>query len=249
MRERVLWLTVSLGFGLLASAGCEDLRVPDPNVRYIAFGDSSTDGPTDVDYPELLREQLGVPTNAFANEGAGGETTAEGLERLTGLLQGGIYPNATTLLYWEGGGDVVGFLRDADPLLLLSPAFDDYLYADELENVLDSAQADIQAAIETAQASGLTVYVATYPLRPQTLLPCEALPITIMLPGQTVLANEYTMRLNERIRLAAEATGATLVDIEDAVPSAAVDWFDCNHLGPQGNALVAEAFAAAIEPP
>ena len=41
--------------------GCADFRLPDPAVVYVAFGDSSTAGPSERDYPDILRELLGEP--------------------------------------------------------------------------------------------------------------------------------------------------------------------------------------------
>jgi lysophospholipase L1-like esterase len=231
---------------MLIVAGCEDVRIPDPAVRYVAFGDSSTAGPTDRDYPQILQERLGLPAEQFANEGNGGETTAEGLERLNGLLADGIYPNATTLLYWEGGNDVIAFLRQVDPLLVFSPDDADYPYADQLDELLAGTQANAESVIARAQSAGLTVFVATYPLRPESLLPCESLPIKVMLPGQTTLANQYTQRINDRIRAAATNTGATLVDAAAAVPAESANWYDCTHLSVTGNDLAAAVFAAAI---
>ena len=58
------WRGVSVGAIALAlgvSAGCVELRTPDPDVRYVAFGDSTTKGPTPRDYPAILRELLDVP--------------------------------------------------------------------------------------------------------------------------------------------------------------------------------------------
>ncbi len=246
-RSRGSWLTVlACVTAIISTAGCGEVRVPDPNVRYIAFGDSSTAGPTDRDYPQILQEQLGVPAEQFANEGSGGEVTAEGLDRLSSLLDGGIFPNATTLLYWEGGNDVIAFLRQVDPLLILSPDDASYPFTAQLENVLAGTQTNVEAAIGRAQSAGLEVFVGTYPLRPASLLPCEALPIRVMLPGQTSLANQYTQRVNERIRAAATATGATLVEVAAAVPSDPVNFFDCTHLSAAGNDLAAAAFAATI---
>jgi hypothetical protein len=232
----------------LVMAGCEDVRIPDPNVRYVAFGDSSTAGPTDVDYPQALAEVLGAPDNEFANEGRGGETTAEGVERLNGLISNGIFPNAHTLLYWEGGGDVVSFLRESDPFLILSPESPDYPLRTGLTQTLDAAQANIEAAIAAGQSAGWRVFVATYPLRPSVALQCDALPIPLMLPGQAVIANSYNELINERIRAAAANTGATLVDLaaDPRLAGTLGTYVDCNHLSAPANEIVAEVFAAAL---
>ena len=69
-------------------------RMPDPNVRYVAFGESTTAGPSERDYPDILREKLDQPPETFSNEGLGGESTEEGLERLADLIDRGLFPNA-----------------------------------------------------------------------------------------------------------------------------------------------------------
>ena len=106
--------------GLGCSHACVELRAPDPNVRFVAFGDSTTVGPTKRDYPDILRELLGEPPETFVNEGHGGETTGEGLDRLNGLLETELFPNAQIWMYWEGGNDIIEFIQARDPLLLVS---------------------------------------------------------------------------------------------------------------------------------
>ena len=84
--------------GVLAGVtGCVEIRVPDPAVHYVAFGDSMTRGPSDRDYPDILRELLGEPLDAFANEGQSGETSDEGRGRLNDLVALDLYPNVRIL--------------------------------------------------------------------------------------------------------------------------------------------------------
>ena len=223
---------------------------PDPNVRFVAFGDSATDGPSTRDYPDILRELLGEQPETFANEGIGGETSDEGRVRLDGLLGDGLFPNAEVLFYWEGGNDVARFIKELDPFLLTSPIGPNYPFANQLADRLDRVQADIQSAIAAARAVGLTVYVATYFTLRVGVGECDALPFDVILPLQAANANAYIAMLNDRIRDAASAEGAILVDVEAA--SAAIDadpanYFNCNHLSAQGNAIVAELFFDAIQ--
>jgi hypothetical protein len=191
---------------------------------------------------------LQIPDKEIANEGRGGETTTEGLDRLSQLIAGGIFPNAHTLLYWEGGGDVVSFLRSVDPFLVLSPSNPDYPFGAGLTQTLDEAQANIEAAIAAGRDANWKVYVATYPLRPAVPLPCDALPIPVMLPGQVTIANAYTELINQRIRQAAADTGAGLVDVatDDRLAGRLGTFVDCNHLSESGNAVAAGVFAAAL---
>lgn len=224
--------------------------MPDPAVRFVAFGDSTSRGPSDRPYPEILIERLGEKPSALAIESRGGEFTADGVERLRGLLNAGLFPNAHTLLYWEGGKDVLDFIARTDPLVVLSPADANYPFDDQLNATLDEVQANIESAIRTAQEAGLTVYVATYFLPPEALVPCEPLLLDRILPEQATRAGEYIRRLNAHIRQAAANTGATLVDVEREAPALSgnvLNFHDCNHLSAQGNAIVAEVFRAAIQ--
>lgn len=249
MASRNLKLMGAAGMvaALCLVAGCPNL--PNPNVRYIAFGDSSTTGTDEGrDYPDLLREMLGAEPATFANEGKGGEPSGDGLARLRRLLSAEFYPNATTLLYWEGGNDVVTFLKESDPLLLLAPSAVNYPLTEKLTIVLNTAEANIGAAIKAGQEAGLDVYVATYSPRPLAILPCKPLLIPLMLPEQAAHANEYTVLLNERIRRAVGQTGAVLVDVaaDSQLANNPAFWENCNHFNEQGNSIAAGLFAAAL---
>ena len=92
---------------LAVSAACDTVAVPDPDVRFVAFGDSTTAGPSERDYPDILREMLEEPVEAFANEGVGGEASEDGLQRLRDILEAELFPNAEVWLHWEGGGERV----------------------------------------------------------------------------------------------------------------------------------------------
>ncbi|HRX83962.1 MAG TPA: GDSL-type esterase/lipase family protein [Phycisphaerae bacterium] len=234
---------------LLGVAGCGDLRVPDPNVVYIAFGDSATKGPADDDYPDLLRARLGVAANTFANEGEGGDTIAEGVDRLASLLDSGIYPNAEVLLLWEGGGDLIDFIGEIDPFLLWSVNDSDYPYQDELDAKLDEIGANLADAIARGRAAGLDVYTATYFPILGGFSACPGLPFDFIIPGQAERANEYLALLNAEIRRRVSASGATLVDIGRDAANLADDrgnYENCNHLSSDGNARVAELFYDAL---
>ncbi|UCE59778.1 MAG: SGNH/GDSL hydrolase family protein [Phycisphaerales bacterium] len=237
---------------LTGVVGCVTIDPPDPistDVRYVAFGDSTTAGPSDRDYPDILREKLGVSTTAFANEGHGGETSEEGLERLTALIQRDAYPNADVLLYWEGGNDINDFIAGHDPLLLSSPEDDDYPLTDELTAELEQIQANIEAAIEAGRNAGMRVYAATYYLIPEEFDTCEALLLDIILPGQASNANGYVRLLNERIRSAVLNTWANLIDVEtldETLRGDSDNYENCNHLSAEGNEIVADLFAQYV---
>jgi len=240
------------GSVLFALAGCEALPpAPDPNIRYIAFGDSTTDGPADKQYVEFLPDLLGQPADAFANEGESGETSTEGLERLRVILADGRYPNATTLIYWEGGNDLTEFIKDNDPLLISSPTDPDFSDAQDLATALDQTQTNVEAAIAEARIKGLVVFVATYaPLAPRTA-ECGALPFNILIPGQAENGNAYVDELNAVLVLAGARNGATIVDISaigDELRASSSNYENCNHLSEQGNQRAAQEFADVIQP-
>jgi hypothetical protein len=233
-------------------AGCNENMplIPDPAVRYIAFGDSSTSGRSGRSYPEILTGLLELPAGAIANQGSDGETTRQGLDRLRQLLSRGIYPNAKTLLYWEGGADIIAFMREFDRLLLISPLAPDYPYSTQLADKLDQTQANIEAAIAEGQMAGLTVYVGTYFSLRETTARCDALPLEVILPGQAHNANGYVSLLNERIRQAAINRGATLVDVaaaDDVLHADDANFVNCNHLSEKGNEIVAQLFFEALD--
>lgn len=239
---------------VLGTAGCGSdffLKTPDPAVRYLAFGDSMTNGPADRSYPDFLRERLGEPVETFANEGQSGETATEGVERLRGLIDDGIYPNASAFLYWEGGAEIIDFIAETDPFLLFSPDDPDYPFNATLADALDMVQASIESALQLSQDAGMEAYVATYFALAPGVTECSALPFNIAIPQQTERADVYIERLNDRIRLAAVARGVTLVDISPfsaTLQSDPSNYFNCNHLSESGNDIVAQVFATHVVP-
>lgn len=238
---------------LISPAACSEdaFRLPDFNARYIAFGDSSTAGPSERDYVDSLRERLGEPAEAFANEGRGGESAAEGADRLTSYLDRRLFPNAHTLLYWEGAAELIDFLQEKDPLLALSPDHPAYPYGAALAARLDETQASLERALAAGRDAGLTVYAATYFFMPSGSLNCEPLLLGVLLPGQADNANAYVALLNERIRAAAAAQGATVVDVatlDASLRGSAANYHNCNHLSAAGNEIVAGLFFDVIQP-
>jgi lysophospholipase L1-like esterase len=235
----------------ILAAGCTHIRVPDPDVRYIAFGDSSTAGLNGWGYPRMLCELLREPPRTFANEGRPGESSRRGLARLHALLSQASYPNAKVLLYWQGGQDITDFIRRRDPFLLHSPDEPDYRFSADPSKVLDETQANVESAIAAGRSAGLNAYVATYYPLCEGVRRCPALPLGFILPLQVQRANTYIARLNERMRQAAANQGAILVDISAAAESIRADprnYVDCNHLSERGNRIVAQIFFDAITP-
>jgi hypothetical protein len=230
-------------------SGC-GTPLPDPAVRYIAFGDSTTANLAERQYWEILRDNLGQPADSYAGQGQGGEPTAEGLERLGDLLDNEIYPNAEVLLYWQGGKDILEFVQGRDPLLLLSPNAVDYPFATDLETALDTTQANIEQAVAMGRQAGLTVYVSTYYYFNTQTGRCRPTVLGVLLPDQQARVTEYIQLLNERIRQAAANAGAVLVDVgaqAETIVADPANYTDCNHLSEKGNQIVAGIFQAAIQ--
>lgn len=239
----------AISFVLLIATGCDSLLIVDQDVVFIAFGDSSTAGPSSSDYVDFLPDLLSRPAKEFVNQGKGGETTAIGLDRLESLIQRDIYPNARAIIYWQGGADVIDFVLRRDPLLLLSPNAADYPHTDALAQQLDDTQRNIDQVISLADDSGWNVIVATYFPIPQTVPRCDALFLDVILPSQAANAGEYVRLVNQRIRLAAIAGGADLLDVaslNDELLADPGNYFDCNHLSASGNQIVAQRVADAI---
>ena len=250
-RRILFFLRRSFIVGLFLCHGCGDeliFRLPEPAVRYVAFGDSATEGPAPADYSEFLPGLLNIAPEAFAKEGSGGETTTEGLDRLQAILSLGIFPNAEVLLYWEGGNDLTDFLQTTDPFLLFSPDGQDFPFGPQLEAVLNEVQTRIESAISTGRGAGLRVYVATYFFL-LAEADCDPLFLGILTAPQAANAETYVSRLNDRIRLAAANQGATLVDVAAAdgpLRADSANYFNCNHLGASGNEIVAGLFRDAV---
>ncbi len=95
-------MTALVLVSLLLVAGCSSPLLPDPAVKYIAFGDSTTNGPAAIQYWQYLQQDLEVPATAFAGQGQGGETVEQGLPRLEDLLNRDVYPNCAGAAFLGG---------------------------------------------------------------------------------------------------------------------------------------------------
>ncbi len=246
-RDRPIWSSAVLG--VLVLGGCVEIRMPDPNVRYVAFGDSATAGVSGRAYPEILRELLGEPQGSFANEGEGGETTQEGLVRIQDLLDADLFPNADVWLYWEGGNDVVRFVGEYDPQLQFSPNAPDYPFAVEWSVQLVETQLNIESAINMLHEAGKQVFVATVVPVESNTADCPPLEGASMSSQQADVANGLVLQLNEAIRASVDVESAIHVDMAAAGDELRADpthYADCNHLSEQGNEIVAAIFLNAI---
>jgi hypothetical protein len=217
-------------------------------VRFIAFGDSTTNGPAKLSYPVILAAKMGVNPDVIINEGHGGEDTREGFLRMQHLLENRVYPNASALLYWQGGKDVMNFIQLHDPLLVFSPADPKYPHREAWKRELDEIQKRIEKNIRLARDNGLSVYIATYyPLQPN--MTCKPVMMRILSTAQAANANIYVANLNDRIRLAARNQNTVIVDVELQLKkynSPTNIYFDSLHFNDHGNVIVADLFLKAI---
>jgi lysophospholipase L1-like esterase len=197
--------------------------------RYVAFGDSITEGfphdivlPTLVDpapvgsYPAvllaLLRARYTAQTITLLDEGVGGELVATGLARLPGVLTADA-PGA--LLLMEGANDLNQYGAAG-----VSAAVD-----------------GLRQMVRLTRARGVPVFLGT-------LLPERA-------NGTPARAEhpELVAPLNDAIRTMASAEGAILVDLFAAfggVPDPALISSDGLHPTSAGNQRIAQTFFDAI---
>lgn len=234
---------------LVASGCASGLRIPNLMTRTVCFGDSMVDGDSNKNFWEYVREDKSESRFSYANEGKGGDTIAEGLKRFKSLVKYSIYPNATVLIYWQGGKDVMNLVKKYDPLLLVSPTSDKYRYKSELERDFGLIESNLELVILRAKQQGWKVYMATYyNLRPG-FQKCSAFPINVLFPLQIRNINEYIAMLNQRIRKVTIKMGVTLVDIavvSDEITMSKTNYHDCLHLSKQGNRIAADVFLEAM---
>jgi lysophospholipase L1-like esterase len=196
--------------------------------RYVAFGDSITEGlphtitPALLDpapegsYPlvlqALLQSRYTAQTIAVLDEGVGGENTADGLARLPGRLTA---DGGGTLLLMEGANDLNQFGASG----------------------ITAAVSALRDMIRIGRRSSTQVFIAT-------LLPERAngVPPKAFHP-------ELVVPTNDAIRSMAAAEGAILVDLYGAfggVPDPALISSDGLHPTAAGNQKIAETFFTEI---
>jgi lysophospholipase L1-like esterase len=187
--------------------------------RYVAFGDSITEGKlsngdlTPNSYPAGVKSQLQArytsQTFFVFGEGLGAETTSGGVGRLTGVL------NADTpevLMLLEGVNDLNG-----GGLASISPMI-----------------SNLRTMIQQAQGRGIRVFLATIP---------PEIP-----NAQRAGAQPYIVPANDQIRALAGGTGATLVDVYQALIGQLTTFIGPDGLHPteQGYQQIARTFFDAI---
>lgn len=191
--------------------------------RYVAFGDSLTEGKQSTvagflmnffpSYPDVLGQSLSSryedQSLAVDNEGLGGELTASGVKRLPGVLAS-YHPEVLLLL--EGANDLLAKRSAAIPTIV----------------------SNLQTMVRTAKASRVQVLIATLP--PQNL------------SGKRGYAAESVPPLNTQIADLARREAVPLVDLYAGFPPdiSGVVGPDGLHLTTEGYSLVAQIFYTRI---
>ena len=229
------------------TAGCGS--VVRPEVHYVALGDSITGTLDSGTWPQFLIDSLEIAEEAFAAEGSGGRTTAGGLERLNEILDLGTYPDATVLIYFLGGADIVDFVASIDPSLTTAPSDEQFMFSDALSTLLDGVHTAMRATLELAGAAGFEIYMATYFSLPAGVAPCETLGGAALSNDQAMRMNEYVELLNKVIRDLAVEFGATLIDLRlanEALLGPPTHFADCTHPSKRGAEIIAAHFAETL---
>jgi lysophospholipase L1-like esterase len=219
-----------------------------PRALLVAFGDSITASEATPKYPWYIKEWLGLDDDQLVNEGESGQKLADGLPRLTKMLDCNTYENAATILFLMGGNDLIDWVQAIDPALIQSPADPGYPFAAELDATLDGIENHLAAAMDAILATGRTPIVGTYFHVLPFKSPCDLTPLGFLTPGQADRANEYSDLLNERVRAVAAARGLIVADIAQsgALYDDPDNFLNCNHPSGAGNEIVAAFFYQAI---
>jgi len=249
-RTVLLFAGIALALPVFALPAC--CPTPNTNALYVAFGDSLTQGKDSPTYPSVLAGLLGIPSDRIANEGKSGESANDGLDRIRQFfVDCDTFPNAHTLLYWQGAAGLIDWILETDRFLLFDPLSPSYPYAAQLEERLTNIQNNVVAAVEMAAGSVDAVYVADFFDLLPWISPCDTFGAPLA-PGLTVKANNYIQLLNEKIHEAVSDTGVTLVNIHGelgALHNDPANFIDCNHPSGAGNELIAGVFLQALTGP
>ncbi|MFC1889948.1 SGNH/GDSL hydrolase family protein [Thermodesulfobacteriota bacterium] len=236
----VLWLA---GWGCCGPA--------DHDALYVAFGDSITAGAEEPSYPDILEGMLGLGDGTVSNEGDSGENAGDGRDRLAGLLDCNTYPNADTVLYWQGGAGLIDWIEENDSYLLISPIAPIYPLKDELADLLDHIQDNLMHTIHNIKDAGKTPIIGTYhfPLAHKT--PCDPSPLGFLTETMARHVREYTVLLNGKIYELADVEG---IEVADVASTGGLNWnpdnfHDCLHPSAQGNELIAGIWYETITGP
>ena len=191
-------------------------------VRFVAFGDSLTEGTISApvtlqlvniphSYPAKLQEALRAryknqPEIVVANEGRAGESALDGRARLIDAIKAN---NAEVLILMDGANDLLFFHRRG----------------------VSRVVGGIEDMIKEARSRGVTVIVASLPPQRAGGLRAEGEP--------------YLAETNAQLRATAAEEGAGFVDVNAQLDLSFVGQ-DGLHLTEAGYARLAEIFAGAI---
>ena len=220
----------------------------DRDALFVAFGDSLTAGTEEPTYPEVLEEMLDFEEGGVANEGDSGENAGDGRDRLARLLDCDTYPNAHTVLYWQGAAGLIDWIEENDPWLLISPTEPLYPHKEALADLLDHIQDNLRYTIQNVKAAGKTPIIGTYFHVMAHVSPCDASPLNFLTETMARHANDYSDLLNEKIY---ELADEEQIDLADIASTGALhynedNFANCNHPSAQGNEVIAEIWYETI---
>ncbi|MBD3228618.1 MAG: hypothetical protein GF329_10570, partial [Candidatus Lokiarchaeota archaeon] len=147
---------ISISFG---SVNAVD---PRPSVILVCFGDSATKGAVEEHYPGYIEQWIKPDSDDVANKGRSGETSEQGLSRLEDIIDSGEFPNAQVYAIWEGGNDLIDWLKEIDRYIIFDPAKSWYPYKEQLEEKLDEIKDNLANMIDLIKTDGAIPIIGTY---------------------------------------------------------------------------------------
>jgi len=249
-RKSPVWsILAGLAALVLSGATCPSGEA----VRYICFGDSATAGLPDGSYPAYLEQLLvaynGEQAGCVANQGQVGDIACPELRRLEERIADTMYPNAHTVLFWEGGNDLFYYLYEhySDPVNVKF-TLDHGPLPEEIPAISAIALDCIRHAAGIIRDNSLAPIVGTYfkviPGKPITGIPGP----DGLTTEQAGFVNEYVDVLNGAILAMAQAEGIPVAPIHTlGVLGGSPDYYhDGMHPSKEGYQLVAAVWYQAI---
>ena len=219
--------------------------------KVVCFGDSATEGASELSFPDYLEAFIEWGDGQVVNEGKSGETAEEGMWRMWWLLFSLKYINSHVWTYMEGGNDLIDWVTQIDPYLLFDPANPGYPHRQELDDKLAQIKDDLRTGIHNIRnKTSAEVVLGTYNYL-ASFTQCDPSPIGFLLPGMTEKANHYVDELNDNIRDLASEEDTPLADINESLGNFngnLLFYHDCIHMNSLGNFVVALIWLVQIAP-
>lgn len=263
-------LSIVLLFLGIFTIGCDD---PAAVVRYICFGDSATYGQVGsgaTAYPHRLQQLLfdtettcshcdrEIQNCCTANRAQLGEKSCNSLGRLESDLN--YFTNITSILYWEGGNDVIDYVCNqttgVNRALDRDPSSEEIRHIEE--DIVDGCVQNAVNLIRTLKPN-IIIYLGTYYNVPPNLpffdyTDASGNPIGLT-QAQANIANKYIHVFNMRIYELAYNLGIPVAPVGsnddmgryicDSLDFT-VNYFDAMHANNIGNCCIAKIWYTSI---